>query len=217
MFDLLDVSNIFFQVWDYRVSYLEFFGTVLYFASVVLIAQKNMLTWPVGIVSVVLFMLLFYQVQLYSDSLEQIYFLGASVVGWLLWSRGKGNEPRIPSSFSSKKTLLVVASLTAAMGFALGAAMSQIHTLLPQLFELPASFPYLDALTTVMSFVAMALLVLRRSETWVYWIIVDLLAIYLYFTKGLIFLGLQYIALLVIASYGLYSWVRSQRSPQSPS
>jgi nicotinamide mononucleotide transporter len=209
MADLFSVSNIFFEVLGYEVSYLEFVGTVAYFASVLLIARKNMLTWPIGILSVLLFMLLFYQVQLYSDALEQVYYLGASVVGWLLWRKHRV-EREIPSGFSSAKTLAVVAIGTATLGLALGAVMSSVHLWLPSFFALPAAFPYLDAITTVMSFAAMWLLVLRRTESWVYWILVDILAIYIYFSKGLLFLGLQYIALLAIAIFGLVSWVNRE-------
>jgi nicotinamide mononucleotide transporter len=212
--DWFSVSNIFFEVLGYEVSYLEFFGTVAYFASVILIAKKMMLTWPIGILSVFLFMLLFYQVQLYSDALEQIYYLGASVVGWLLWRRQKVKR-EIPSAFSDSKTLAVVAIVTATLGLTLGAVMSNIHVWLPDFFAIPASLPYLDAMTTLMSFVAMWLLVLRRTESWIYWIIVDILGIYVYFSKGLLLLGFQYIALLAIAIFGLATWAGKRRGTRA--
>ena len=47
----------------------------------------RLLTWPIGIISVVLFGVLFYQIQLYSDTLEQFYYLGASVYGWWFWEK----------------------------------------------------------------------------------------------------------------------------------
>ena len=86
--------------------------------------------------------------------------------------------------------------------------MSEIHILLPALFPEPASMPYLDAVTTTMSLTAMWLLSVRRAESWVYWIIVDILAIYIYFSKGILFIGVQYVALLAIAIYGLFNWAR---------
>ena len=71
--NILSVQNIAFSVLGYPMSYIEFVGTVLYLWSVWLIARRRVLTWPVGIVSVLLYMALFYQIRLYSDSLEQIY------------------------------------------------------------------------------------------------------------------------------------------------
>ncbi|MEO0562172.1 MAG: nicotinamide mononucleotide transporter family protein, partial [Chloroflexota bacterium] len=79
MMNLLSVDNIAFTVVGYPLSYIELVGTVLYLASVWLISRRNMLTWPVGIISVLLFMVLFYQIRLYADAIEQVYYLGASV------------------------------------------------------------------------------------------------------------------------------------------
>lgn len=174
-----------------------------------------MLTWPVGILSVILFMLLFYQFQLYSDAIEQVYYLVVSIIGWILWRRRRDEADKIPSNFSEWKVIFWTAVATLALGVGLGGVMSQIHTFLPVLFPMPAAAPYLDALTTVMSFVAMWLLVIRRAESWAYWIIVDILGVYLYFSKGLAFLGIQYIALLIIATYGFMNWFRQERSQPS--
>ncbi|MFZ2359660.1 MAG: nicotinamide mononucleotide transporter family protein [Anaerolineae bacterium] len=57
------------------MSYVELLGTILYLWSVWLIAHRRVLTWPVGIISVLLYMALFYQIRLYADALEQIYYL----------------------------------------------------------------------------------------------------------------------------------------------
>jgi nicotinamide mononucleotide transporter len=70
MLELFSVNNIAFTILGYPMSYIEFIGTILYLWSVWLIARKQMLTWPVGIVSVLLYMALFYQIRLYSDTLE---------------------------------------------------------------------------------------------------------------------------------------------------
>ena len=72
MLELFSVNNIAFTILSYPMSYIEFIGTILYLWSVWLIARKQMLTWPVGIVSVLLYMALFYQIRLYSDTVEQI-------------------------------------------------------------------------------------------------------------------------------------------------
>ena len=66
-------------------------------------------------------------------------------------------------------------------------------------------------MTSAMSFSAMWLLTLKRAESWLYWIVVDVAGIYLYFTKGIAFVGLQYVALLGMATYAFGSWQRIQR------
>ncbi len=50
----------------------------------------------------------------------------------------------------------------------------------------------------------------KRAESWVYWIIVDIAAIWLYFSKGIMFVGCLYVVLLGIAIYGFWKWVRER-------
>src|SRR3989344_4392191 len=87
--DLLSVNTVFFTVLGYPMSYLEFFGTLFNLACVILVVRKNVWTWPVGIVGVVLFGILFYQIQLYSDLVEQGYYLITGFYFWWLWLHGK--------------------------------------------------------------------------------------------------------------------------------
>ncbi len=213
MTEYFSVDTVFFTVLDYPLSYIEFFGTVLYLWSVWLIARRNLLTWPVGIVSVLLYMLLFYQVQLYSDALEQVYYLVVSVYGWWYWSRSPRVENAITDvAFSTPRTILAWVCATLAVAAALGATMSQVHVLLPRLFVEPAAYPYLDALTTVMSFVAMWLMARKCVESWVYWIIVDVIGIGLYYVKDIRFVALLYVFLLILAIRGLADWNRIRRA-----
>jgi nicotinamide mononucleotide transporter len=215
LLQLFSVDAIWFSIFDYPMSYIEFIGTILYLASVILIAQKNMLTWPVGILSVILYALLFYQIQLYSDAIEQLYYLGASIYGWIYWNRSRSPGGARGGStafrFSGIRTLVVWVIFTLLFTAGITLFMARIHILLPELFPLPASFPFLDALTTVMSFVAMFLMAQKRIESWVYWIIVDLIGIVLYFVKDVRFIALLYLFLLVIAVRGLLKWVSDYR------
>jgi len=208
MSNLFKVDTIFFTVLGYPMSYIELFGTVLYLWSVWLISKRHMLTWPVGIVSVMLYMSLFYQIQLYSDALEQIYYLGASAYGWWFWSRSPQQEHSvIDVRFSSPRMVLLWLGVTLALSALLGGTMSHIHIWLPKIFPEAASYPYLDALTTIMSFVAMWLMVCKRIESWVYWIVVDVIGIWLYFTKDVKFISLLYVMLLFMAIRGFVNWI----------
>ena len=209
-----DVTTIAFTVLDYPLSYIELVGTVLYLWSVWLIARQKILTWPVGIVSVLLYMTLFYQIRLYSDALEQAYYLVASTYGWWLWSsRDRREEQGFVPYVSKPRTLVLVLLFTAVLSAALGTLMTRVHELLPALFSQPAAFPYLDALTTIMSFSAMWLMAQKRLESWAYWIVVDVIGIGLYYVQGVRFISLLYVILLGLAISGLVSWLRSARRP----
>lgn len=209
MFDFLSVNNIAFTVLGYPMSYIELVGTILYLLSVYLIVRRNILTWPVGIASVLLYMVLFYQIQLYSDTLEQVYYLFASVYGWWFWNKTKQDQELGNVLYSNSQGIMTAIAVTAVLTLLVTALISQIHILLPVLFPIPADLPFLDALTTVMSFTAMWLMARKRVESWIYWIIVDIIGIGLYFYKDVRFLSLLYVVLLVMAINGFITWHRA--------
>ena len=209
MNDLFSVNNTAFSVFGYQLSYVELFGTGFYLWSVWLIAKRRIWTWPVGIVSVLLYMVLFYQIRLYSDALEQVYYLAASIYGWWSWSHSPNERGTISDvTFSSARWLIAWVLISALLGVGLGRFMGQAHNLFPSLFPEPASYPYLDALTTIMSFTAMWLMARRRIESWIYWIVVDVIGIGLYYAKSVKFIALLYVILLFLAIKGLVSWLR---------
>ncbi|GAK53561.1 nicotinamide mononucleotide transporter PnuC [Candidatus Moduliflexus flocculans] len=209
MLEWFSVNKIIFTILNYPMSYIEFVGTIFYLWSVWLIARRNILTWPVGIVSVLLYMALFYQIQLYSDTVEQVYYLIASAYGWWRWlTPNKATGKAIPVRWSSWRVAAVWIVVTAIVSALTGLLMSRIHLLAPTWFPQPASLPYLDALTTIMSFSAMWLMAQKRIESWVYWIIVDVIGIGLYYVKDVRFVALLYVILLGMAINGLFSWIR---------
>jgi nicotinamide mononucleotide transporter len=218
LFRLLSVENIAFTALGYPMSYVELLGTALYLWSVWLVSRRRMLTWPVGIASVLLYAALFYQIRLYSDAMEQIYYLGASAYGWWRWNalrEGERENRAVPVRFSPARAVLLGAVLTLALSAALGAFMARAHLLLPGLFPEAASYPYLDALTTVMSFTAMWLLARARAESWAYWVVVDIIGVWLYYVKEVRLVSLLYVLLLGMAIGGMASWGRAAGRQQA--
>lgn len=215
MSNFFSINNTAFTVLGYPLSYVELFGTLFYLWSVWLIAKRRIWTWPIGIVSVLLYMMVFYQIRLYSDALEQVYYLVASVYGWWHWAHSPRQGATVLSvGFSSPGSIIVCLLISVTLGIALGAFMTRAPTLLPTIFPEAASFPYLDALTTVMSFTAMWLMARRRIESWIYWIGIDVVGIGLYFVKGVKFIALLYVILLFIAIKGLVSWIKVTERPE---
>ncbi|MEP0781769.1 nicotinamide riboside transporter PnuC [Microcoleus sp. ZQ-A2] len=90
----------------------------------------------------------------------------------------------------------------------------RVHRLFPTLFPEKASFPYLDALTTIVSFTAMWLLVQKRIESWYYWIAVDVIGIEFYYVKGVRFIVLLYAIFLGMAINGLISWNKTSKTSE---
>ncbi len=208
----LDVNNTFFTFLGYPISFLEFTGTVINLLCVILVARRNILTWPLGIVGVVLFGILFYQINLYADFFEQIYYFITSVMGWYMWAAVRRRSPEDKhisvERNSIKANIAWVAGITGISVIATW-ALSNIHIWLPMLFPEPASLPALDATTTVMSFAAQYLMMKRKLENWYLWILVDVIAIWLYWYKEVPFIALLYVVFLFNAIYGWWAWKRA--------
>ncbi|MBU1179465.1 nicotinamide riboside transporter PnuC [Patescibacteria group bacterium] len=216
MLNFFDINNVLFTFMGYPMSYLEFFGTIFNIWCVWLVAKNKILTWPIGMVGIVLFAFLFYQIQLYSDLIEQVYFFVMSIVGWWMWSKRdktakEGENVKLKIRFNSMKSniryAIGIIVLTIIMGYFVG----RIHLILPTWFPEAASFPYLDAFTTVMSFAATILMAKKKIECWYLWIFVDIIGIGLYFAKDVKFVSLLYVIFLVLATKGLLSWIKDKR------
>lgn len=215
MLNLLSVNTIAFTVLGYPMSYIELVATVTSLWSVWLVGRKHILTWPVGLVSVTLFIFLFYQIHLYSDTIEQIYYVITGFYGWWHWARAKGEitGENVKVTYSSRRSIVIWAALTLIFSVANGYFMSRVHLILPSLFPHPAAFPYLDAGTTIMSFTAQWLMTRKHTESWVYWIIVDVIGIGVYYAIDVKFVALMYVVLLFMAINGFLIWHRSGSAP----
>lgn len=205
--NLLSVNTILFTLWDYPMSYIEFFGTIFTGWSVYLAAKNKVSTWPVSILGIILYGFLFYQIQLYSDLFEQVYYFVTAFWGWYIWANSKSNQNgRESVSVSTKNQNLLAIVSTVVFTFGLTKFMENIHLIFPSLFPVAASFPLIDSFTTVLSFVATIYLAKRKIENWYLWILVDIIGVWLYYQKGVVFLSVLYFAFLINAIYGLLKW-----------
>jgi nicotinamide mononucleotide transporter len=198
---LIDESSVLFEFQGYFVSPIEAFGVGTAFLSVWLAIRNSIHTWTVNTLSVVSFFCLFYQVNLYSDMLLQVFFFVTNILGIISWKRGHPNISKIPS-----KNLFLHFLLAVFLSLILGFFVSKIHLLLPEVFLESASFPFLDSLKAVFSVFATVLLIKRKVECWWFWIAVNCISVYLYSSKSLHITSLEYFMFLVMAIYGLYRW-----------
>lgn len=205
-----DINNIFFTALDHPVSYLEFFGTVAGAIAVWLSARANIWSWPIGIINVTLSFFLFYQVQLYPDMFLQIFFFITNLLGWWRWThpqRGeedRRNELRVSPMAVSGFVVFFMIAVAGTVAF--GSFAGNLHQVFPTVFSLPSAFPYLDSFVTVVSIIATYLMVQKKIECWLAWLLADVVATYLYFTKGIVLVGLEYFAFCLIAAFGFWRW-----------
>jgi len=211
-----DIQTIFFTVLNYPMSYLEFFGTVAGAIAVWISARANVWSWPIGIINVVLLFFLFYQVQLYPDMFLQIFFFVTNILGWWRWKNprpgeeNKWRELKISSLSGVNRVFISLAILFFAVLF--GAIAAQLSSWMPMIFPKPSAFPYLDSFVTVVSVVGQYLMLQKKAECWLLWILADVIATYLYFAKEIKFLGLEYLVFCFIAAYGWWNWSRELKN-----
>ncbi|WP_442511867.1 nicotinamide riboside transporter PnuC [Novipirellula sp. SH528] len=179
------------------MNLIELTATGFGFLCVVLTIRRSVWCWPTGLIQVLLFIIIFYDAKLYSDLLLHVIYVFLQFYGWYYWTReDAGDEDLIVKSLAPS-WLGCWLAVTVAATIGLGWAMTSWTD---------ASLPYPDAFTTVASLVAQFLLARRYIENWGFWIGVDIVAIWVYFTKELNATAVLYMTFLILASVGLVIW-----------
>ena len=122
-----------------------------------------------------------------------------SIYGWYYWSRKKDEVVINNISKLYKKEYLQLVLL------ALGSLIF-IYFIYEQFDKWNSCTAYVDTITTAIFFVAMWLMAKRKVESWIFWIIGDIITVPLYFYKGLTISSIQYLIFTVLAILGYLSW-----------
>ncbi|TWU40010.1 Nicotinamide riboside transporter PnuC [Novipirellula aureliae] len=179
------------------MNLIELAATVFGFLCVLLTIRRSVWCWPIGLVQVTLFIFVFYDAKLYSDLLLHVVYVFLQFYGWYCWTRDDAIDKTLVVQSLPASRLAIWIAIVAIGTAGWGWAMSRWTD---------ASLPYPDAFTTVASLVAQFLLARRYVQNWAFWIAVDVVAIWVYFTKELNATAVLYIAFLILASIGLAIW-----------
>ncbi|MGV8961707.1 MAG: nicotinamide riboside transporter PnuC [Stenotrophomonas sp.] len=180
-----------------NASLLEWSAVVASLLGVWLMAQRRMLAWPVGLVSVGLYALVFVEAKLYSDTLLQVAFGAFLLYGWFNWYRQAQHDGRIAIAPLPRRQLWRDLGLGVLFGLALGAAMHRWTD---------AALPWLDAMLAALSLVAQWWQARRHTATWWLWIGVDVVYVGMYLVKSLNVTAGLYLVFVALAVMGLRAW-----------
>ncbi|MBN8820046.1 MAG: nicotinamide mononucleotide transporter [Sphingomonas sp.] len=183
------------------MSPLEIIAVILGLANIVLIVRRSLWNYPFGIAMVSLYGVIFVEAKLYSDALLQIFFLILNVYGWINW-RNAQTDDGVPVRWLGLRGFLIWAGAGLTASLAWGLLMHK---------QTDAAAPYWDASVAMFSVLAQLLLARRYIDNWLWWVIVDCLAIPLYWTKGLHLTAGLYVVFLLLSLTGLAEWTRTQR------
>lgn len=178
------------------MSWLEIFGFVLTILGVVLSSCQLIWSWPVNIISPIVYVFIFFQTKLYGDMALQFMFIALAVYGWINWSR-KTLRPKqaVTKTNINWYVFYFVLSLGLSFGF---------YFLLSKYTN--SDVPVSDAILTALSVVASIMAAKKQIENWLVWIVVDVAYVFLYFNKDLIVTGILYAIITWLAVYAYFQW-----------
>ena len=180
---------------------LELIAVVFGIISVLFARKNNILVYPTGLVSTILYVYILFEFQLYGDLIINFYYTIMSFLGWYLWSKTKNGEDEFPISTINRKECIISALIfIITLTF-----VAFVYHFFDKFTHWTA---YVDAFTTGLFFVGMWLMAKRKIENWILWIIADAISIPLYFYKGLTFSSFQFILFTIIAILGYKEWKR---------
>ena len=199
-----------------NIGIVEWLATLAALAYVYLAARDNNWCWLFAAVSSALWAHQSFVVYgLVSDALLQVFYLVMAGVGIYRWQRSDGRVPAeetldelaITESpqpatgivrMSLREHLLVIIGGTVAgllLGYLVGSYADATST-------------YPDAITTSLSVIATFLLIARRLENWLYWVVIDGAYVLIYLRSGAILFAALMVLYVIMAVYGYRNWRR---------
>lgn len=182
---------------------MEIAAALLGIVNVVLVVRRSTWNYPFGILMVALYFFVFWDAKLYSDALLQIFFFVIQMYGWWAWVHARHVDHGVAVAWMLRRQRLPWLAGTAVAVALWGSGMARFTD---------AAAPFVDATTAGLSIAAQCLQSLRRVESWVLWIAVDVIAIGLFAWKGLFVTSALYALFLILAAIGLFEWRRRARS-----
>lgn len=178
------------------MSVLEILGVFFGTLSVWFSKKENILVYPTGIVSVIIYVYLCFIAGLYADMGINVFYFVMSVYGWYNWQRPVENKILSISKNTSLQNFYYALMV---LVFWVG-----LYFILVNFTD--STVPYIDSFTTAVCLVGMWLMALKKVENWVMWIIADVISIPLYWYKGLPLTSIQFLFFTILAISGYLEW-----------
>ena len=178
---------------------LEFLAFSFGIISVIYAKKENILVYPTGIICTVITVYILYKAQYFGDMMMNIYYSLMSIYGWWNWSRIENDKYLLKITRFSKNDLgltVFLFLLTVTITYA-------VYRFNLTEIKIPN---YIDMFTSGLFFTAMWLMANKKLESWIFWIIGDIITVPLYAYRGLGMLSLQYIIFTILAIQGYIEW-----------
>ena len=195
------IEFLFGQYSQYSLAHtlLELFAVTMNILSVIYAKRNSILVYPTGLIGTGIFVYILYNFSLLGDMIINFYFVLMSIYGWYYWAQKKDGQTLNNVSRTSIKEyyFILILGIT---------SLLSIYLVYNFYDKWDSWTAYVDTITTAIFFIAMYLMARRKVESWIFWIIGDLITIPLYFYKGLTISSIQYLIFLILAILGYISW-----------
>lgn len=200
--DMFEIFSAFFH----EKSAWELIAVGFGIAYLVLAMKESLWCWPAALVSTAIYTWLFWHVALLMDSALNVYYMLMAVYGFWSWSNLEKRHSNAATlgiaTWPLPVHLLAIFSVAVVSLFS-GYLLSG-HT--------EAAWPYLDSFTTWGSVLTTYMVAKKVLENWVYWIIIDAVAMLLYIERGLYPTAMLFFVYLILCVFGFVAWQKKYRA-----
>ncbi len=189
------------HTWWQHQSLLEIMGVITGLLCVLLAAINNIWNWPIAIISVGIYIFIFFDSHLYADMGLQVYFMVMNFYGWYYWSKKPDTEEKSPVMRITQQEILYSVIAVVVFTVFLGSVLKYT----------PASYPYIDSFCAACSLVAQVFLARKVLENWLIWIFVDIIYVGVYIFKDLDLTAIMYGIYVILALWGFFDWRKDFR------
>lgn len=182
-------------------SYWEWLAVLLALAYLFLAIKESLWCWPAAFFSTIIFSILFFDVNLYMESLLNIYYLAMAIYGFYQWKNhnNKNNSKKPIVVWPYKVHILII------LGGSFGVILSGYF--LTKFTD--QDLAYLDSFTTWFAVITTFMVTKKVLENWLYWIIINAASVYLFYSKGLALIAVLHFVYTIIAIFGYLKWRKS--------
>lgn len=179
------------------MSPVEVLGVLFGILGVWLAAKPSVWTWPASLVSVGMYVLVFYDARLYADMGLNVFYFFTSLYGWYLWLYGGKNHSVRKVGHATIKEFSVLALFGALFTLGLGYFLDNYTN---------ADLSYTDSATTAVSLMGYWMMAKKQLENWIVWLVVDVVYVGVYTYKELYLTSFLYIVFLALCVQGYRNW-----------
>jgi len=177
------------------LDYIEWSSVLLSLTFLYLLIKENKWCWPFGIVSSLLSIYLFYEFKLYSESILYFFYVLFGIYGWYIWTSKEREELPIKTWSWNAHIPIIFGGFI--LSFLLGYFFKNYTD---------AEKSYIDATTTIFSFIATYMEAHKIFSHWVFWILINGVSIWLYYSRGLEVYAAQMLIFFSFSIYGFWAW-----------